>query len=70
MSEHVYKKIELTGSSAKSMEDAIQQALSKASKTLKHLRWFEVIETRGEVDDKGQIRHWQVSLKVGFRIDS
>ncbi|ADE14585.1 protein of unknown function DUF1458 [Nitrosococcus halophilus Nc 4] len=69
MSDHVYKKIELTGSSTKSIEDAVQQALSKASKTLHNLRWFEVVETRGEVDEKGQIKHWQVSLKVGFRID-
>ncbi|ABA58179.1 dodecin [Nitrosococcus oceani] len=69
MSDHVYKKIELTGSSAKSMEDAVQQAVSKASKTLNHLRWFEVVETRGEIDDNGRIKHWQVSLKVGFRID-
>lgn len=69
MSDHVYKKIELTGSSTKSMEDAVQQALRKASKTLHNLRWFEVIETRGEIGDNGQIRHWQVSLKVGFRID-
>lgn len=69
MSDTVYKKIELTGSSAKSIEDAVQKAVSKASKTLNHLRWFEVIETRGEIDDNGRIKHWQVSLKVGFRID-
>ncbi|QBQ55864.1 dodecin [Nitrosococcus wardiae] len=69
MSDHVYKKIELTGSSTQSIEDAVQQALNKASKTLHNLRWFELAETRGEIDDKGQIKHWQVSLKVGFRID-
>jgi dodecin len=69
MQDHVYKKIELTGSSTISMEDAVQQALSKASQTLHHLRWFELVETRGEVGDGGQIKHWQVTLKVGFRLD-
>jgi flavin-binding protein dodecin len=69
MSDHLYKKIELIGSSTKSIEDAIQQAISKSSQTLRNLRWFEVIETRGHIDDKGQIQYWQVTLKVGFRID-
>lgn len=69
MSNHLYKKIELVGSSTKSIEDAIQQAIRGASQTLNHLRWFEVIETRGHIDDKGQIQHWQVTLKVGCRID-
>lgn len=69
MSNHLYKKIELVGSSTKSIEDAIQQAIRGASQTLNHLRWFEVIETRGHIDDKGQIQHWQVTLKVGGRAD-
>lgn len=69
MTEHVYKKLELIGSSTKSIEDAAQQALSKAARTLHNLRWFELIETRGEVDEKGRIRHWQVTLKVGFKLD-
>jgi flavin-binding protein dodecin len=69
MSDHLYKKIELIGSSTTSIEDAIQQAISKASQTLPNLRWFEVIETRGHIDDNGRIQHWQVTLKVGFRID-
>lgn len=69
MAEPIYKKIELIGSSTKSIEDAAQQALSKASRTLHNLRWFEVTETRGELDEKGQIKHWQVTLKVGFRLN-
>ncbi len=69
MTEHVYKKLELIGSSTKSIEDAVQQALSKAARTVHNLRWFELTETRGEVDEEGQIKHWQVTLKVGFRLD-
>lgn len=69
MAEPIYKKIELIGSSTKSIEDAAQQALSKASRTLHNLRWFELTETRGELDEKGQIKHWQVTLKVGFRLN-
>lgn len=69
MAEPIYKKIELIGSSTKSIEDAAQQALSRASRTLHNLRWFELTETRGELDEKGQIKHWQVTLKVGFRLN-
>jgi hypothetical protein len=68
MSDHIYKKVELTGSSKKSTDDAIENAISKASQTLKNLRWFEVIETRGHIAD-GKIDHWQVTLKVGFTLD-
>jgi flavin-binding protein dodecin len=68
MSDHVYKLIELTGSSTKSTDDAIRNAISKASKTLEHLDWFEVTETRGHLEG-GQIAHWQVTLKVGFRVN-
>jgi len=68
MSDHVYKKIELTGSSSVSIQDAIENAVTKASETIKNMRWFEVIETRGHIDD-GKIEHWQVTLKVGFRIE-
>ncbi|MBE0469168.1 MAG: dodecin domain-containing protein [Methyloprofundus sp.] len=68
MSDHVYKKIELTGSSCVSIQDAIENALAKASETIKNMRWFEVIETRGHIDD-GKVKHWQVTLKVGFRIE-
>jgi flavin-binding protein dodecin len=68
MQEHVYKVIELAGSSEVSIEDAIQTAISRASQTLKHLRWFEVLQTRGHIED-GKIRHYQVVLKVGFTLE-
>lgn len=68
MTDHVYKKIELTGSSSVSMQEAIENAVNKASETIKHMRWFEVIETRGHIDD-GKIQHWQVTIKVGFTIE-
>lgn len=67
MKDHVYKLIELTGTSTTSIEDAINNALRRASKTVKNLRWFQVTETRGEID-KGKVRHWQVTLKVGFAV--
>ncbi|MCG8450733.1 MAG: dodecin family protein [Pirellulales bacterium] len=69
MSDHVYKKVELVGSSTSSIEDAIQNAIATASKTLKHLEWFEVTETRGHIAD-GKVAHFQVVLKAGFRIES
>ena len=68
MSENVYKKIELVGSSPKSIEDAVENALSRAKKTIRNMRWFEVVETRGHIE-KGKIDHWQVTLKVGFTLD-
>jgi len=68
MSEHVYKKIELVGSSTKSIEDAIQRAIVKASQTVRNMRWFEVTETRGDIRD-GAVAHYQVTLKVGFTLD-
>ena len=68
MHEHVYKVIELAGSSDVSIEDAIQTAIARASKTLKHLRWFEVLQTRGHLED-GKIKHYQVVLKVGFTLE-
>ena len=68
MQEHVYKIIELAGSSEVSIEDAIQTAISRASRTLKHLRWFEVLQTRGHLED-GKISHYQVVLKVGFTLE-
>jgi flavin-binding protein dodecin len=67
-SEHVYKVIELVGTSEKSIEDAIQNAVTRASATLKHLRWFEVVQTRGHLDN-GKIGHYQVTLKVGFTLE-
>lgn len=68
MQEHVYKVIELAGSSEVSIEDAIQTAISRAAQTLKHLRWFEVLQTRGHLED-GKVRHFQVVLKVGFTLE-
>ena len=68
MSEHVYKKIELVGSSSISIEDAVQNAITKAGETIKNLRWFEVLETRGQLVDD-QVAFWQVSIKVGFTVD-
>lgn len=68
MTDHVYKVIELVGSSAKSSDDAIQQAIDKANKSLHNLDWFEVLETRGHIVD-GKIGHYQVKLKIGFRLD-
>jgi dodecin len=67
--EHIYKVIELVGSSETSIEDAVQSAIARASATLKHLRWFEVAETRGHIED-GKVRHYQVTLKVGFTLES
>lgn len=65
---HTYKKIELVGSSPTSIEDAINNALAEASKSLKHLEWFEVTETRGHIE-AGRVAHFQVTVKVGFRIE-
>jgi flavin-binding protein dodecin len=68
MSEHIYKHIELTGSSTNSSDEAIRNAIAQAAKTVRNLQWFEVIETRGHIVD-GKIAHWQVSLKVGFTLE-
>jgi flavin-binding protein dodecin len=67
MSDHVYKVVELVGSSTDSIEDAIQTAIKRADQTLRNLRWFEVIQTRGHVED-GEVRHYQVVLKAGFTL--
>jgi flavin-binding protein dodecin len=68
VSEHVYKQIELTGSSKTGIEDAVQNAIARASKTLHNLDWFQVVETRGNID-RGTVAYWQVTVKVGFRLD-
>lgn len=68
MNDHVYKTIELVGSSSAGIEEAIQQALSRASKTIRNMRWFQMTEVRGSVEDN-QVSHWQVTLKVGFTIE-
>lgn len=67
--DHVYKQIELTGSSPVSSDEAIRMAISKAGETVRRIDWFEVTEMRGEVE-AGEVAHWQVTLKVGFRLDS
>jgi flavin-binding protein dodecin len=69
MADHVYKRIDLTGTSTKSIEDAVQTAINKASKTLHGLRWFEIADIRGDIDGN-KISHWQVSMKIGFTLDS
>jgi flavin-binding protein dodecin len=68
MGDHVYKLIELTGSSSKSIEDAVENAITRASKTVRNMRWFEVIDTRGHIDD-GKLNYWQVTIKVGFTLE-
>lgn len=68
MSDHVYKKIELVGTSPKSIEDATANAIARASTSLRDMRWFEVVETRGHLVD-GKIAHWQVTIKVGFTLE-
>lgn len=68
MGNHVYKKVEIVGSSQTSIEDAIETGLAKAAQSIKHIDWFEVTETRGHVVD-GKVGHYQVVMKVGFRIE-
>lgn len=68
MSDHVYKQIEITGSSANSMQEAVERAIARASKTVHNMRWFQVTETRGHLED-GKIAHWQVTVKIGFTLD-
>ena len=68
MNEHVYKMLELTGSSTVSIEDAVQNAIRKAAKTVRQMQWFQITETRGHIVD-GSVSHWQVSLKVGFALE-
>jgi flavin-binding protein dodecin len=68
MPDHVYRIIQVAGSSEKSIEDAIQAAVGRASRTLRQVGWFEVVETRGHVED-GKVAHYQVTLKVGFTLD-
>ena len=69
MSDHVYSVSEIVGTSPDSIENAIKNALARARKTLRHLDWFEVIETRGHLGDDGEILHFQVTLKLGFRME-
>ena len=68
MSDHVYKLLELTGSSPAGMEQAVQNAIAKANATVRNMSWFEVVETRGHIVD-GKVGHWQVTIKVGFTLE-
>jgi flavin-binding protein dodecin len=68
MPDHVYKSIELIGSSSRGMEDAVQKAIAKAAETVRNLRWFEVLDTRGHIEN-GKVVHWQVTLKLGFTLE-
>ena len=65
---HVYKMLDLVGSSEKSIEDAIQNAITRASKTIREMKWFEVVQTRGHIED-GKVAHYQVTLRVGFTLE-
>ncbi len=68
MSNHVYKSLELTGSSTNNIEDAVSNAVTKASETVHNLRWFEVTDIRGEIENKA-VAYWQITMKVGFTLD-
>ena len=69
MNDHIYKKIELIGSSTTGIEDAVNNAVKCAAKTVRNMRWFEVGEIRGHIEDN-QINHWQVTVKIGFTLDA
>lgn len=68
MTDHTYKKIEIVGSSTDSLQEAIENAIEKASETLRNMRWFEVVETRGLIEE-GKIAYWQVTVKIGFTLE-
>ncbi len=68
MSEHVYKRIELTGSSTNGIQEAVENAIERAAESVRNMRWFEVIDTRGHIEN-GKISHWQVTIKVGFTLE-
>ena len=69
MNDHIYKKIELVGSSTVGIEDAVNNAVNRAAKTVRNMRWFEVAEIRGHIEDN-KINHWQVTVKIGFTLDA
>lgn len=68
MSDHIYKTIELVGSSTTGIDDAVQKAVARAGKTIRNMRWFEVGEIRGHIEDN-QVAHWQVPVRIGFTLD-
>ena len=67
--DHVYKILDLVGSSEKGIEDAIQNAITRASKTVRSMKWFEVVQTRGHIEE-GSVRHYQVTLRIGFTLEA
>jgi flavin-binding protein dodecin len=69
MTEHVYKSVEITGSSPAGITEAIDRAIAKASETLRNLDWFELVAVRGQIGDDGRVAHYQATLKVGFRLE-
>ena len=68
MSDHVYKTLELTGSSPKGVEEAVRNAIARAAQTVRQMRWFEVTDTRGQIENNA-IAHWQVTVKIGFTLE-
>jgi flavin-binding protein dodecin len=69
MTEHVYKSVEITGSSPTGVTEAIDRAIAKASETLRQLDWFELVAVRGQIGDDGRVAHYQATLKIGFRLE-
>ena len=69
MNDHIYKKIELVGSSTTGIEDAVNNAVNRAAQTIRNMRWFEVGEIRGHIEDN-KVNHWQVTVKIGFTLDA
>jgi len=69
MKDPIYKSIEITGTSSTSIEDAVNKAVHRAHQTIKHLSWFEIVDTRGSIE-KGKIKHWQVTLKIGYELET
>ena len=69
MTDHVYKSVEITGSSPAGVTEAVDRAIAKASETLRNLDWFELVSVRGQIGDDGRVAHYQATLKIGFRLD-
>ncbi len=68
MPDHIYKHIELTGSSKNSVEEAVQNAVAKANESVRNMRWFQMVDLRGHIDN-GIVSHWQVTIKIGFTLE-
>jgi flavin-binding protein dodecin len=69
MTDHVYKSVEITGSSPDGLDQAIERAIAKASETLRNLDWFELVSVRGQIGDDGRVAHYQATVKIGFRLE-